>query len=319
MIRFARPMDRPLIPRRPGTWKSVFTANAEVLRLGDRVLLYYRGQGDEHRDQIGVASVLFSAFDGVAFEDYPSNPVITVGPADFDRAHVLDPGAVFFAGRVYVYYTAHGVDRSGKNAFGIGVAVSDDGFSFKKPLGDPVAAGAGAPDAVVKDGRIWLVYARDSGHGGWKFCVNSTEDPLRFDPATEVEVMSPSGGQTWEARSIITPRLFEQGGFYYMTYVGSAEHQDYGFAMGLARSRDLLTWERYPLNPIFQRAEGATWDNAALWFGTLFRKGDTYYLYYEGGGGPEVVNRDENYAGYGKTAFSQIGLATYTGEWWEAV
>jgi predicted GH43/DUF377 family glycosyl hydrolase len=303
----------------PGTWKSVFTANAEVLCLGDRVLLYYRGQGDAHHDQIGVASVPFSTFDGVTFEDHPSNPVITVGPADFDRAHVLDPGAVFFEERVYVYYTAHGVDRSGRNAFGIGVAVSDDGFSFTKPLGDPVVPGAGAPDTVVKDGRVWLVYARDSGHGGWEFYMNLTEDPLHVDPATEIKVMSPSGEHVWEAMSIITPRLFEQGGFYYITYVGSSTYQDYGSAMGLARSRDLLSWERYPMNPIFQRAAGATWDNAAIWFGTLFRKGDTYYLYYEGGGGPEVANRDENYAGYGKTAFSQIGLATYTGEWWETL
>lgn len=317
MIRFVRYGNRPVFPRVPGTWKSFFTANAEVLRLGDRVFLYYRGQGDAHHDQIGVASISFSTFDGVTFEEYASNPVITVGPAKFDSAHVLDPGAVWFQGKIYVYYTAHGVDAAGQGIYGVGVAVSEDGFSFSKPLGEAVVSRAGAPDVVTKDGRVWLMYARDGGKGGWTFYVNSSDDPLCFDPRTEIKVMSPSREHAWEARSIITPRLFEQGGFYYMTYVGSSHYQDYGFAMGLARSRDLLTWERYPMNPVFQRADGAAWDNAALWFGTLFRKGDTYYLYYEGGGGAEVTNRDEDYAGYGKTSFSQIGLATYRGPWWE--
>ncbi|MFH1008578.1 MAG: hypothetical protein V1800_13950 [Candidatus Latescibacterota bacterium] len=180
-----------------------------------------------------------------------------------------------------------------------------------------VLSGAIAPDAVIRDGKVWLLYARDSGKGGWTFHVNASDDPLHFDPKGEIQVMSPSSQHAWEAKSIITPRVFEQGEFYYMTYVGSSLHQDYGSAMGLARSRDLLSWERYPLNPIFERADGATWDNGALWFGTLFRKGDTYYLYYEGGGGGDVAHRDESYAGYGKTSFSQIGLATYRGPWWE--
>ena len=229
------------------------------------------------------------------------------------------PGSFWFQGKVYVYYTAHGFGAAGQRVCGIGVATSEDGFSFFKPLDEAVVEGAGAPDVVVREGRVWLVYARGNGQGQWKFYVNSSEDPLHFDPTAEVKIMSPSPDNEWEARSIITPRLFEQGGFYYMTYVGSPKYQDYGFAMGLARSRDLLRWERYPMNPIFQRAEGPTWDNAAIWFGTLFWKGDTYYLYYEGGGGPAVANRDEDYAGYGKTACSQIGLATYTGEWWEAL
>ncbi|MFH1008577.1 MAG: hypothetical protein V1800_13945 [Candidatus Latescibacterota bacterium] len=122
MIRFERFADRPVIPRTPpGTWKSVYTANAEVLRVGDRVLLYYRGQGDAQHDQIGVVSVPFSEFDGVTFQEHASNPVIRVGPDRFDKAHVLDPGAVSLDGKVYVYYTAPtGRILPGKGSMGSG-------------------------------------------------------------------------------------------------------------------------------------------------------------------------------------------------------
>lgn len=316
MIRFERYGNGLVIPRVPGTWKSVFTANAEVLTLGDRVFLYYRGQGDAHHDQIGVATVPVAQFDGVTFDDYPPNPVITVGPSPYDRSHVLDPGAIVFRGKVYVYYTAHGFDKEGQNSSGIGVAASDDGFAFSKPLEEPVLRAALAPDAVVRDGKVWLIYARPAGQGQ-EFYVNASEDPLRFDPSAEIRIMSPSAEHSWESKSIITPRIFEHHGAYYMTYVGSPKYQDYGFAMGLARSRDLLTWERYPGNPVFERAEGSAWDNGAIWFCTLFHQDGTYYLYYEGGGGGDAIDRDQDYGGYGKTSFSQIGLATYAGEWWD--
>lgn len=316
MIRFARTGQRPVVPTVPGTWKAVHTANAEVLPLGEEVLLYFRGQGEAKHDQIGVATAALSGFDGVTFREHPDNPRIAAGPADYDRSHVLDPGAVVFEGRVYLYYTAHGVDGAGRPASGTGVAVSDDGYSFRKPLTRAVVEWGMAPDAVVRDGKVWLTYARSSGKGQFGFYANASADPLAFDPAREVRILSPCPDHAWEARSIITPRLFEQGPYCYMTYVGSPRHQDYGFAMGLARSPDLVHWERYPHNPVFQRADGQAWDNCALWFGTLFRRGETYYLYYEGGGGPDTTDRDQNYAGYGKTSCSQIGLATYTGPWW---
>jgi hypothetical protein len=55
--------------------------------------------------------------------------------------------------------------------------------------------------------------------------------------------------------------------------------------------------------------EGA-WDEGAIWFGTLERVGDTYYLWYEGGGGGGELCRNQAYGGYGLTSRSQIGLAT---------
>jgi hypothetical protein len=80
-----------------------------------------------------------------------------------------------------------------------------------------------------------------------------------------------------------------------------------------------------PGNPILERGRPGTWDEGALWFATVYKKDNFYYLWYEGTGAgmgvatPEAeaasrLCREEDYGGYGKTSFSQIGLATYRGD-----
>ncbi len=114
-----------------------------------------------------------------------------------------------------------------------------------------------------------------------------------------------------------------------MAYGGCDRYFDYPGAIGLARSHDLRNWERYPGNPILERGLPGSWDEGALWFATVLKVGHTYYLCYEGTGtglGSETPEarkasrlcREEDYGGYAKTSFSQIGLATYEGrrpEW----
>lgn len=110
-----------------------------------------------------------------------------------------------------------------------------------------------------------------------------------------------------------------------MTYGGCDRYFDYPLAIGLARSPDLLHWERYPGNPILTRGEAGTWDEGALWFATVYKKGQTYFLWYEGTGtGLGLASaearrlsqqcREEDYGGYAESSFSQIGLATFTGK-----
>lgn len=110
-----------------------------------------------------------------------------------------------------------------------------------------------------------------------------------------------------------------------MTYGGCPRYFDYPVAIGLARSNDLLHWERYPGNPILERGLPGTWDEGALWFATVLKKDQTYYLWYEGAGtGLDLDSqenkeaswlcREEDYGGYASCSFSQIGLAKYEGD-----
>ena len=75
---------------------------------------------------------------------------------------------------------------------------------------------------------------------------------------------------------------------------------------GITDSLDLYNWRKYENNPIFSRGEPGTWDDGGIWFGTVHKHGDVYYMWYEGWGGG-VKSRTAAYAPGGR---SQIGLAT---------
>ena len=91
---FQRHPDNPTIPRTPGTFYGIFSANPDLLLFNGKYHFYFRGQGDEGHDQMGVAYATPETFDGVRWEMAPENPIIKVGadPDDFDSAHVLGRG-----------------------------------------------------------------------------------------------------------------------------------------------------------------------------------------------------------------------------------
>ena len=110
-----------------------------------------------------------------------------------------------------------------------------------------------------------------------------------------------------------------------MTYSGCRRFDDYPEAFGLAKSKDLVHWDRFPDNPILHRGNAGEWDEGAIWFPTIYKHDDKFYLWYEGSGAGLGVEskkaieasdicRNNDYGGYAKINFSQIGLAIYDGK-----
>ncbi|NJD01969.1 MAG: hypothetical protein FIA99_05095 [Ruminiclostridium sp.] len=321
---FRRYEDNPIIPRTPGTFYSLYCANPDIVLFNGRYNLYFRGHDENSHDQIGMGYCSPEKFDGVHWEMSGENPVIRPGKGKevFDSAHVLDPATVVLDGRIYLYYTAYSAE-GGKG--GIGLAVSEDGINFDKIHNNPVIAGAVAPEAVLYEKRVYLFYQRLVAGKYFKVYCCQSEDGIYFDTQKECNVFNPSNVKgSFDGNSVVTVRIWQEGEEFYMTYGGCGRYADYPGAIGLARSGNLVEWERYPQNPVFLRGGPGTWDEGALWFATVEKIGGKYYLWYEGGGsgmgletpeGREAsrVSREQDYGGYGKTAFSQIGLAIYGG------
>jgi len=89
----------------------------------------------------------------------------------------------------------------------------------------------------------------------------------------------------WD-KQITTGRLFEQGDVYYLLYGGNPVLVDQPTYFGLARSTDLIHWERHPGNPIFGCGAKGSEDGGAIWFPALIETDDGYVLLYEGSRGP---------------------------------
>ncbi|HRU39340.1 MAG TPA: hypothetical protein P5511_05640 [Candidatus Goldiibacteriota bacterium] len=142
--------NNPVMPSVPGTYKSWHTANPDILVNNGTIYFYYRA-GDGH-DRMALATAGLEGFDGTIFGDYPKNPVIDIGRDSFDDLAVLDPAAMYFSKKVFLYYSG-----LGKGDDSIGLAISEDFCNFRKYRKNPVLTGR-APEVVVRDGLIYLYY-----------------------------------------------------------------------------------------------------------------------------------------------------------------
>lgn len=283
-LAWQRHPDNPVLPPSGTGWRSRWTANPDLLSFRDRLLLYYRGNGvtpDDPgacHDRIAAAQVQTLAPGELGIADLNGGAfAIDVGKeGEFDCHHVLDPAAVVFQDRVWLYYSAVGAGPDS-----VGLAVSDDGEQFEK-LGRVMDGRA--PDALVWNDRLYLLYQKTNPQGHYELLLSVSEDGQRFTPVQEEPIFCGEAEQ-WDALSITTARLFRDGDWFYMLYGGSAYLTDEPDFFGLARSRDLLRWERHPGNPIFGTGPSGAQDGGAIWFPALHETPEGFVLLYEGSPG----------------------------------
>ena len=222
------------------------TANADLLRIGETYFMYFRGQHAGH-DRIGLATIGVDEFDGKAWK-IRSQPVIDVGRAgDWDKTHALDPASVLVNGTVYLYYSAvcPTCHRS------VCLATSRDGVHFKKYAENPVVIGGG-PETVFRNGIFYLYYWKPRKVAkGFEIHLATSHNGYDFEESCARPVLPTGPKGSWDSHTVETPRIFDEGGLYYMMYCGSDRYEDYPWYAGLAISRDLVHWERYQHNLYF--------------------------------------------------------------------
>jgi predicted GH43/DUF377 family glycosyl hydrolase len=288
----------PVIPVVPGTYKSVHTANPDILVNNDIIYYYYRG-GDG-TDRICASSVAYDRFNGRNFIDFPYNPIIDIGKDDFENYGVLDPSAIYFDKKVFLYYSGLG---KGTNA--VGLATSKDFYNFSKYPKNPVIIGR-APSVVEKDGVIYMIYVLPNERGGFSIFLATSRDGYNFKKYSDTPVLDYERDEsTWDSKSVTTPRIYEKDGVYYMMYAGDNMYHDYPPFFGIAFSYDMVHWIKGTQNPVFSRSEKGDWDDGGIWFAQVFEYNCKWYLWYEGWGGGESHEKE-----YGPGGHSQIGMAT---------
>ncbi len=275
----------PVIPASGDAWKSFWTANPDTLDVGGRRFLYYRGNGilpgtdGKRHDRIAVAEILDATSEAIEFRDLNDGlPIVDVGaPGAFDCRHVLDPAAIIFQDRVWLYYSA-----VGEGPDSVGLACSSDGVHFDK-VGQVLEGRA--PDLALKDGRLFMLYQQKSQEGTHEFFLAGSDDGIHFVKEGGFPIFSPSGRGNWDGYDICTGRLHAAHDAYYLIYGGSSSLLDQPDYFGLARSNDLLHWERHPGNPIFGCGAKGQEDGGAIWFPALIETADRFVLLYEGSRG----------------------------------
>jgi predicted GH43/DUF377 family glycosyl hydrolase len=280
VLAWSRYNGNPVVGATGSTWKNDGIGGPELLSYRSRTLMFFRGSGAYRTapgilDRIGVSEITDYGAGRLSHREINDGlPVVDVGAAgSFDRYGVSDPGAVMFKGQIYLYYTG----RSDSSC-SIGLAVSADGEQFVKV--GRVLPNAMCPDVVAIGDTLYMVFQRMDSIGYTVHAAFST-DGRRFYELGNRPVFDGRAGD-WDARSITTPRIWKQGGLVYMLYGGSAGDVDEPEFFGLARSRDMVHWERHPGNPVFGAGIHGGPDGGTIRTPALFEIDTWFIMIYEG-------------------------------------
>ncbi len=119
-------------------------------------------------------------------------------------------------------------------------------LDVRKTDGSPISPGPyGTPTAWFENGTWYLFYERGD-QGVWlatskdsKIWTNVQDDP--------VIAMGP---EPYDKAAVAVNQIVKRDGFYYAFYHANSQRPWKDWTTCLARSRDLVHWEKYPGNPI---------------------------------------------------------------------
>jgi predicted GH43/DUF377 family glycosyl hydrolase len=135
--------------------------------------------------------------------------------------------------------------------------------------------------------KFWTLYGAYPRQGGYELrpgCegVACSEDGLVWRRATSKPTLSvfDSDCAPWEKDCIYQPWLVEHQGRFFDFYNAANGHVE---QTGLAFSMDLVTWMRYPANPVLRNRKGG-YDEQFCSDPKVFRDGDHWTMFYFGVG-----------------------------------
>jgi len=164
------------------------------------------------------------------WEKYEGNPILTSGDYEWESKNVLNPTAIVKDGKIYMLYRAQTEDMTSY----IGIAVSEDGYNFKKadkpvlsPTEDYERSGVEDPRIVEIDGTYYMTYT------GWTrvtnyLCLATSEDLYNWEKKGK---MLPDWPTATKSGAIVPKKINDK----YHMYFGDTN-------MYYATSDDLINW-----------------------------------------------------------------------------
>ena len=287
-IQFQRCFQRPFISPMNDTFFVDSVTTADVVEYGGGKYVFFAGMSEGH-ERIGLALLNINSKSEKDWRfEAPKMVVDENLGLNHEIAHVADPAAVIVNNTLFLYFSA--ISKRGDSIF---LSRSNDWENYNSYFGNPILPGR-SPEIVFYNNVFYLFYVLPNKKGGYSIYLATSTDGLRFAIQSQ-PVLYPSI-DSWDSLTITTPRIIKENDYFFMIYAGDDVAKDDPKHFGLAYSKDLINWKKYEHNPVFSRGPQTSWDDWAIWFGTLFRQKGSLYLLYEG-------------SSYSNPKKSQIGLA----------
>lgn len=274
----------PVLIGQAGTWFAYTTMNCVLYNAdSSRYEMWFTaGAQISYPYTIGFAW----SDDGISWNVYSPNPVLTPTSGSWDAYMVLAPYVIRENGQYKMWYTGCAtssvLDR-------IGYATSPDGINWTKHPSNPVLLPGTATweSAAV---AYPCIMPDVSGYKMWYGGFNANLSVTALGYATSTDgitwvkhsgnpVLLPGPSGQWD-HVVFGPRVLFIENNYYMFYSGETVVYQ-SDKIGLATSSDGLSWTKYPYNPVLKPTPGQ-WDGNRTNSGFVILDSDTLKMYYCG-------------------------------------
>lgn len=218
-------------------WDRKIRERGSILLERGTFHLWYTGYNDDLSPSKSVGHA--TSPDGLHWARDPANPV-------FSKAWTEDVFVVKRDGR-YLMFAEGRHDVAHQLASPDGLHWDDLGpLDVRKVDGTPISPGPyGTPTVWFEGGTYYLFYERGD-QGVWLAVSN---DRKTWTNVRDTPVLG-LGPDAYDRYAVALNQVIKRDGVYYAFYHANAHRPWKDWTSNLARSRDLVNWEKFPGNPI---------------------------------------------------------------------
>jgi hypothetical protein len=200
--------------------------------------LWYTGYNDDRSPNRNLGYAI--SIDGLSWIRWPSNPIVTTSWVE-DVCVVKRDGTYFmFAeGAKDVAHLLTSTDR---------INWTEQGpLDIRKVDGSPIPPGPYGTPTVFIEGETWYLFYERGDRGVW---LATSKDHKVWTHVQDEPVLT-MGPDAYDRFAVAFDQVFQRDGVYYAYYHANAHNPwKKDWTANLARSKDLIHWEKYPGNPL---------------------------------------------------------------------
>lgn len=225
-----------------GEWDELIRERGFILKEDALYRMWYTGYKDtvSNIKYLGYAT----STDGIQWKRHEDNPVFT--------EKWTEDMFVQKVGGLYYMFAEGTKDRAHLLSSSDGIQWEEEGdLVIKTTEGEVIEPPYGTPTLWIEDGKWHLFYERND-RGVW---LATSEDKINWKNVQDDPVL-PMGPGDYDKEAVAANQIVKQDGYYYLYYhaTGHPEWmtQDVDWSSNVARSKDLIHWEKYSGNPLVE-------------------------------------------------------------------